>query len=63
MEKRYIVKLTAQEREEIDAVLRRGKQDATVIRRAHILHAMNRMSVRASPIMLLLHALTLSAQP
>jgi transposase len=39
MEKRYIVTLTAQEREELHTVLRRGKQNATVIRRANILLA------------------------
>jgi hypothetical protein len=39
MEKRYIVKLTAQEREDLHTVLRRGKQNATVIRRANVLLA------------------------
>lgn len=39
MEKLYIVKLTAQEREELHSILRRGKHNATVIRRANILLA------------------------
>jgi transposase len=39
MEKRYIVKLSASEREECERVIRRGKNNATVIRRAHMLLA------------------------
>jgi transposase len=39
MEKLYIVKLTAQEREELNSILRRGKHNARVIRRANILLA------------------------